>query len=266
MALEPAPRSKAKNYEPLPPIGGRGEPITPALRTLKHQESYERVDLFTLDEVLSRVGGPGSYGHHWEVLPGFRVKLGSLRYKVFKANQICVGCGMRGKYFALERQSNHKDLDKVPWHFNLYGVNGQGVEVLFTKDHTLPKCLGGSNALTNLETMCYTCNQEKGGRAPIKMPTKEQFKGYGQNHQQMTCSLEVLPDSFLYDFQWEIKFYKSMPKKKRKVLVRKALGLDPKQAKTYLLRDGWASVLRWVRDNTCCHPRGWNCADGQNPV
>jgi 5-methylcytosine-specific restriction endonuclease McrA len=35
---------------------------------------------------------------------------------------------------------------------------------LMTKDHILPVSRGGSNAVTNLQTMCSTCNAAKGNR------------------------------------------------------------------------------------------------------
>ena len=37
-----------------------------------------------------------------------------------------------------------------------------GKDVLFTKDHILPKYWGGRDHLDNLQTMCGPCNFEKG--------------------------------------------------------------------------------------------------------
>jgi hypothetical protein len=34
--------------------------------------------------------------------------------------------------------------------------------VPLTIDHILPKCKGGTNIQTNLQTLCYYCNQQKG--------------------------------------------------------------------------------------------------------
>jgi len=37
-----------------------------------------------------------------------------------------------------------------PYHFNLYGYDTEGNEVLLTKDHILPKSKGGTDHLSNL--------------------------------------------------------------------------------------------------------------------
>ena len=43
----------------------------------------------------------------------------------------------------------------------MYGVKN-GEEVLFTKDHIIPKSKGGKNHISNYQTMCEPCNSEKG--------------------------------------------------------------------------------------------------------
>ncbi len=78
------------------------------------------------------------------------------RYKTFQNNLTCVGCGLAGEYFFKERYK-----DSNTWHLNLYGVKN-GEEILFTKDHIIPKSKGGLNTMGNLQTMCYDCNHEKG--------------------------------------------------------------------------------------------------------
>lgn len=54
-------------------------------------------------------------------------------------------------------ERNGKD---EPYHMNLYGTkNGQ--EILFTKDHILPKSKGGTNTMDNYQIMCRICNEKK---------------------------------------------------------------------------------------------------------
>lgn len=96
------------------------------------------------------------------IFDGKRVKFNSLRYQLF-ANKgtKCVACGLEAQFFALE-QSHSKELSDT-WHFNLYGRDSDGDEILFTKDHILSRAKGGKDHINNLQTMCYVCNQIKGG-------------------------------------------------------------------------------------------------------
>ncbi len=93
------------------------------------------------------------------VLDGDDVKICSVRLRVFayKGCQ-CVSCGVVGTRVYKER-----GVDQIRWHLNLYAVV-DGKEILMTKDHTVPKCLGGSNALSNLQPMCAKCNFAKGAK------------------------------------------------------------------------------------------------------
>ena len=91
------------------------------------------------------------YGKYW-------VKMYSQRYQVFKTKGAkCVKCGIEGTFFALERGAyTQQNLDR--YHFNLYGLNELGEEVLITKDHILPKSKNGKNAVENYQPMCTHCN------------------------------------------------------------------------------------------------------------
>jgi 5-methylcytosine-specific restriction endonuclease McrA len=90
-------------------------------------------------------------------MDGDQIYMGSIRYKVFEKNCTCVVCGLEGTYFVKE-----KHIHANPYHFNLYGVNEFGHEILMTKDHIIPKSQGGSNHLSNYQTMCTKCNHTKG--------------------------------------------------------------------------------------------------------
>ena len=48
------------------------------------------------------------------------------------------------------------------YHLNLYGINKDGKEVMFTKDHILPVSKGGRDHISNYRTMCETCNKNRG--------------------------------------------------------------------------------------------------------
>jgi 5-methylcytosine-specific restriction endonuclease McrA len=53
-------------------------------------------------------------------------------------------------------------LDHDRYHFNLYGYNERGEEIMLTKDHIIPKSKEGKNDIDNYQTMCCKCNWKKG--------------------------------------------------------------------------------------------------------
>jgi 5-methylcytosine-specific restriction endonuclease McrA len=57
-----------------------------------------------------------------------------------------------GAYFLLESH-----LPEQNPHLNLYSED----HVLMTKDHIIPRSKGGKNHMSNYQTLCYECNQEK---------------------------------------------------------------------------------------------------------
>jgi 5-methylcytosine-specific restriction endonuclease McrA len=126
----------------------------------------DRIGIFSIEEVLSEVvfehyeKGEGHRSFNQRTIKefnGYKVKMNSLRYKTFVRSGIrCVNCGIKGTYFALERN----DGDHM-YHFNLYAINSSGHEVLMTKDHIIPVSKGGSNSPANLQTMCAKCNNKK---------------------------------------------------------------------------------------------------------
>jgi 5-methylcytosine-specific restriction endonuclease McrA len=87
----------------------------------------------------------------------------SIRYKVFRQSLSCKHCGLRGEYFAVEKHIHGYDasVENTRYHLNLYARVGDE-EILFTKDHILPKSLGGKDDLENLQTLCVKCNHKKG--------------------------------------------------------------------------------------------------------
>jgi 5-methylcytosine-specific restriction endonuclease McrA len=127
--------------------------------------AYIRIGIFNIDEVLDFIG-PFS-----KVYMGKKVRMGSQRYELFKNKGTkCVKCGLEGEFFALEQQKkkqtyNGRELpDHDRYHFNLYGYNERGKEIMLTKDHKTPKSKGGKNTLDNYQTMCSRCNTNKGDK------------------------------------------------------------------------------------------------------
>jgi hypothetical protein len=87
---------------------------------------------------------------------GELINMASDRYKIFSANKKCVCCGLEGSIMAMEKTEGD-----VSYHFNMYGFDSEGKEVLFTKDHIIPKSKCGKNHISNYQTMCIKCNEAK---------------------------------------------------------------------------------------------------------
>jgi 5-methylcytosine-specific restriction endonuclease McrA len=133
----------------------------------KHQ-AYHRLGILEIPLVLDAIK------HHYETsnvrsknfklkqnVHGYMVKLNSLRLKTFSLHgTTCSCCGLQASYFAVERHQNtNQALDC--YHLNLWGLDANGQEVMFTHDHTLARSLGGLDNITNTTTMCVNCNHQK---------------------------------------------------------------------------------------------------------
>lgn len=106
--------------------------------------------VYNVDEVLPKIQeGRVNFD-------GDMIKMNSLRYHTFAKGLKCK-CGLVGQYFVKER-----NIAVEGYHFNLYAIDGDGKEVLMTKDHIMPKSKGGKDSISNFETMCITCNMLKG--------------------------------------------------------------------------------------------------------
>lgn len=122
--------------------------------TKKIQQNYRRKGRkYHPQEVLPYIG---NYKKEYD---GDLIKMNSQRYEVFNNSCTCIECGLEGTYFVKE-----SNCPQEVYHFNLYGVNKEGEEVLMTKDHIIPKSKGGKNTLENYQTMCVKCNRKKGDK------------------------------------------------------------------------------------------------------
>ena len=121
-----------------------------------------RKEIYSIEDVLSNTFMDKRKSNKETLVDydGDLMKMASERYKCFmKSGTKCVTCGIEGTHFAKERY----ETDKT-YHFNLYALDENGDEVLMTKDHIFPKSKGGKDEVSNYQTMCAPCNEEKGDK------------------------------------------------------------------------------------------------------
>lgn len=68
----------------------------------------------------------------------------------------CVCCGLEGQYFRKQVQFDNLNI----YALNLF-ASYNGHEILFNKDHLIPKSLGGNNLFENFVPCCKQCNEIK---------------------------------------------------------------------------------------------------------
>jgi len=133
-------------------------------------QNYERIGkIYDLESIFSLILTP--YDKEWSnrqkrkqyrklffVYNEQLVTLKSVKLKVFKNNIYCSLCGLKGLFFAIEKIKNKKIYH---YHFNLYGLDSKGCEVLFNIDHIFPKSKGGESKFHNYQTTCEKCNSLK---------------------------------------------------------------------------------------------------------
>lgn len=121
-------------------------------RNTRKKSDLERRSVVKLSTVFKAMRN----GKEMLDIDGVTVKITSLRMQTFlEKGQVCVGCGLKATFFAVEKAKGNV------WHLNLYGVDGEGDEVLFTQDHIFNRAAGGKDSLSNSETMCLVCNIKK---------------------------------------------------------------------------------------------------------
>lgn len=152
--------------------------------------SMERIKTFSIEEVELMVREDvtnlscnrcDKNTNHSIVVEGYDVYTTSLRYKTFiEKGYKCVCCGRTGAYYALEK-SHGSNANRA--HFNLYSDDN----VLMTKDHILPKVMGGADCIENMQTMCSICNCAKGSTVPDGYVPSEAQKKKKSNREYFWC-------------------------------------------------------------------------------
>jgi hypothetical protein len=111
--------------------------------------------IFSIEEVVPHIGELYALFTHAN---GSLVKV-PMRYRAYQLflrdGFMCRVCGTVARFAALYRYP-----DKTR-RFRFVPELGAD-ELMLTQDHIVPKSLGGPNDMSNLQTLCWRCNQEKG--------------------------------------------------------------------------------------------------------
>jgi 5-methylcytosine-specific restriction endonuclease McrA len=118
---------------------------------------FDRAGLYTIEYVFETIKNSHDHVPETILIDGYMVKKYKKNLDIYRKSIKCSACGIEGKYFALEKQKDHK-----VWHFRLYGIDKCQNEVMLNIDHILPKARGGVSSYSNLQTMCEFCNGKKG--------------------------------------------------------------------------------------------------------
>lgn len=126
---------------------------------IEKKQIYQRHAIYSIPYVLSILDRTSNSDKKKKItLGGHVININSLKLKTFlKYGTNCSCCSLKGKYFALE-SFEHEEFSS---HLNLYGIDKNNNEILFTHDHTLARGLGGLDDISNTKTMCYPCNINK---------------------------------------------------------------------------------------------------------
>lgn len=128
-----------------------------ATKRAKVNANLERLSVsYDVAVVLPKLASDEKVRIHLEEF-GTAIKTGSLRYNLFHEKGLkCALCELEIGFLAAER-----DRGVEHYHVNAYGVDEDGDEVLFTKDHIIPKSRGGDDSMDNLQVLCLPCNYIK---------------------------------------------------------------------------------------------------------
>lgn len=134
------------------------------METLVLSHAYEPIDLWSFGQTMKRL-----------VREGGRLFLEGVEV-VAEYTRVVQGAGWTFTLPAVVRllaPVPHKRAIRYSWQ-NIYARDkgrcqycGQKVALAeATRDHVIPRALGGKTSWTNIVTACAPCNQKKGGRTP----------------------------------------------------------------------------------------------------
>ncbi len=125
----------------------------------------EPVHILAIEDVLASAAAVGPKTEF--VVEGVKLKKCETLKVIIQHGTTCVACGRSALFFTYHREHlQQKDSPKT-LRLMFDHKNRDGSLTHMTKDHIVPKALGGPNKMENYQPMCYTCNQRKGAKVDI---------------------------------------------------------------------------------------------------
>jgi hypothetical protein len=138
---------------------------------MQSMQRYDRLCRVALEPTLALLRNAFEKRHRRSLIAGQEVNTRSLRLQTFAfKGVVCARCGLAATHFALERDGAAQQASR--YHLNLWGVDDEGNEVLFTHDHIVPLGREGTNTLDNTQPMCGPCNWDKNDQLESELEAK----------------------------------------------------------------------------------------------
>lgn len=197
--------------------------------------NVERKATYPVGFILPRIGRHKKHLGAKMNLDGDMVLCNSLKLKMFRTSGCkCKHCGMKGAFFAKEYDlSNVANRKTIEYHLRLYGMNENG-EVLMTIDHIIPKSKGGEDCLSNMQTLCFICNNKKTDKMPVfKSPFRLWMeKKYNKAHRRFTGFKQTV-------FQFKNKIKNKIQKKYNHFIYTHKIGIKVEDDGRFTKKHDW---------------------------
>lgn len=114
------------------------------------------IDIFKTQNFNKLKHDDGTYWHNQ-----VQIRMSDTSDVVIRDNYTCIGCNMKAEYIVIAKNihSNNPTQKYIPFYYIIDRTTGELKKL--TKDHIIPRSLGGSNRMSNYQCMCEVCNNKK---------------------------------------------------------------------------------------------------------
>lgn len=128
--------------------------------TINH--GYKILKKYSIDEILIKISTdktiPDEIIYNSSDLKDSIKRVEIIKELLLRDGFNCKGCNISSSHFAMGKDNAER------WHLDLYGLDSNQNEHMFTIDHIHPKSKGGKNIIENYQLLCKVCNEKKGNK------------------------------------------------------------------------------------------------------